>query len=68
MNVRELIDVIYARLELMEGQIISSYRGSEGGLYSILDSLNQVYDALALLRKKAEEECSGKRGEEAPQV
>lgn len=61
MSVRELIDRVYTRLEFIESQLISSYRGSEGGLYAILDGLNQVYDMLAMLRKRAEEECPGKR-------
>ncbi|MEN3000104.1 MAG: hypothetical protein ABDH61_05995 [Acidilobaceae archaeon] len=63
MSVRELIDKVYARLELVESQLMSYYRGSEGGLYAILDSFNQVYDMLATLRRRAEEECSCKRGE-----
>lgn len=52
-----MVDTIYRRLEALERAIGSYYKGSEGGLYVILDEINQIYDLLAALRKKMREEC-----------
>ncbi len=56
-KVRDLIDMIYVRLELLEGMVAASYRGEERGLHSIMDMFNQVYELLSELKKESDVEC-----------
>ncbi|MDM7275170.1 MAG: hypothetical protein P3X22_003475 [Thermoprotei archaeon] len=56
-RVRDLIDMIYVRLELLEGMIAASYRGEERGLHPIMDMFNQVYELLSELKKESDIEC-----------
>lgn len=55
----DVLDTIYRRLEALEKTIGLHYKGSEGGLYKIVDEINQIYDLLTILRKKIREECLG---------
>jgi len=48
----ELIDGIYARLELLEKAIARAQCSSEGWRYNALDLVEQVYDLLSTLRAK----------------
>lgn len=57
-KVRDLIDMIYVRLELLEGMVIAAYRGEERGLHPIMDMFNQVYELLSELKRESDVECA----------
>jgi len=58
MRVEELVDRLYAKMELLESRISVVVRGDERSAAAILDVLNQIYDLLAELRRAARARCT----------
>ena len=54
----DLIDMIYARMEVLQGKIqrLHSHKPEEArGLLAVLDEIEQIYDLLYKLRSKMSE-------------
>ncbi|MEM0340187.1 MAG: hypothetical protein QXN05_01405 [Acidilobaceae archaeon] len=53
---RDLLDSVYGRLEILESQLRTRI-SEEKGLPVILETLNKIYDELALLKREIDKLC-----------